>query len=128
MNNNYLTENVRENVFDRDNNICQYCGRYIAYDFRAWQGQVVLQVDHITPLRLGGTHDFENLCTCCSDCNNLKKHFPLDDYLRALLKANAEYLDQREQHFIDDDGFPVIIRPKGLRGLRGYLHYADLPH
>ena len=51
----------RRNVFARDGNRCQYCGR----DFPA----ALLSFDHVTPRSRGGKTEWENVVTCCLDCN-----------------------------------------------------------
>lgn len=51
-------------IFARDDFTCQYCG--------AKAPQVVLEIDHITPVCKGGTNDESNLITACRECNNGK--------------------------------------------------------
>lgn len=51
----------RRNIFARDGNRCQYCGkRYSTSD---------LSLDHITPRSQGGHSDWTNLVCCCLKCN-----------------------------------------------------------
>ena len=51
----------RFEVLKRDNFRCQYCWR---------NGKdVTLEVDHITPKSKWGNDDFNNLITCCRECN-----------------------------------------------------------
>lgn len=51
----------RFKVLERDNFRCQYCGK---------NGKdVSLEVDHIIPKAKGWTDDFDNLITCCRECN-----------------------------------------------------------
>lgn len=45
-------------VFERDNYRCRICGTTER-----------LSVDHVVPLHLGGTNEFENLQTLCLSCN-----------------------------------------------------------
>ena len=52
----------RMGVFSRDNFTCQYCG----------SRKQNLTLDHVHPRHLGGEHVWENLVTCCSDCNHKK--------------------------------------------------------
>lgn len=56
-----LSKRVRFEVLQRDNFTCQYCGRS--------KPDVVLHVDHITPVCEGGQNDLLNLVTACADCN-----------------------------------------------------------
>jgi hypothetical protein len=61
----YITLRVRYAVLERDGYRCRYCG--------AEATDAKLHVDHRMPVSKGGTNDFENLVTACSDCN-LGKH------------------------------------------------------
>ncbi len=54
----------RRNVFARDENRCQYCGR------RLTSGQ--LSLDHITPRSQGGPSTWENIVCACLPCNHRK--------------------------------------------------------
>ncbi len=51
----------RRNIFARDNNQCQYCGKkYPTSD---------LSLDHILPRSQGGGSSWENIVCACIDCN-----------------------------------------------------------
>ncbi len=51
----------RRNIFARDNNQCQYCGkRYATSD---------LSLDHVVPRSQGGLSTWENIVCACIDCN-----------------------------------------------------------
>lgn len=54
----------RENIYARDEHICQYCGR----EFPAKE----LTLDHVYPKSRGGDTDWENIVTCCKHCNQKK--------------------------------------------------------
>ena len=54
----------RENVFIRDNNTCQYCGKVF--------GKAMLTIDHVMPKSRGGTWEWRNTATACKPCNNRK--------------------------------------------------------
>ena len=51
----------RRNVFGRDSFSCQYCG--------AQPGTEELTYDHVLPRSRGGKTTWENIATCCWDCN-----------------------------------------------------------
>ena len=53
---------TRREVFARDRQRCQYCGR----------GHQDLTLDHVVPRRRGGTHVWENIVTACQPCNHRK--------------------------------------------------------
>ena len=52
----------RKNIFQRDNNSCQYCG----------QKNKKLSIDHVFPRSRGGTDNWENVITACLQCNVMK--------------------------------------------------------
>lgn len=54
----------RQNVYLRDNYTCQYCGRKFKYDD--------LTYDHIIPQCKGGKTTWDNITTCCKECNHKK--------------------------------------------------------
>lgn len=51
----------RRNIFARDNNRCQYCGRKFAMQD--------LSLDHITPRSQGGQSTWTNIVCACLRCN-----------------------------------------------------------
>jgi 5-methylcytosine-specific restriction endonuclease McrA len=55
---------TRHNIYQRDNNTCQYCGR--TFDRRD------LNLDHVIPRDLGGSTSWENLACSCKKCNARK--------------------------------------------------------
>jgi hypothetical protein len=54
----------RRNVYLRDENTCQYCGRV----FRDEE----LNLDHVVPRDVGGKTNWENIVTACIRCNSRK--------------------------------------------------------
>ncbi len=51
----------RRNIFARDNNICQYCGRKFPTN--------ELSLDHIIPRSQGGMSTWDNVVCACVGCN-----------------------------------------------------------
>ncbi|MFB3893860.1 MAG: HNH endonuclease [Phycisphaerae bacterium] len=51
----------RRNIFARDGNRCQYCGRKFP--------SPELSLDHIVPRSRGGDTSWTNIVCCCVDCN-----------------------------------------------------------
>jgi 5-methylcytosine-specific restriction endonuclease McrA len=54
----------RSNIYARDRHKCQYCGH------AAPTGD--LTFDHVVPVAQGGRKDWENIVTCCINCNRRK--------------------------------------------------------
>lgn len=54
----------RRNLFKRDHNTCQYCGRQVAGE--------LLTIDHVIPRSKGGESTWENCVLACTECNRRK--------------------------------------------------------
>lgn len=54
----------RKNIYARDRGMCQYCGK----DLKRQE----ITYDHIIPKSQGGDTSWENVVTCCLDCNSKK--------------------------------------------------------
>lgn len=55
---------TRHNVFERDKNTCQYCGKVFE--------RVDLNLDHVLPRDRGGQTTWENIVCSCIPCNTKK--------------------------------------------------------
>lgn len=84
-----LSKSVRFEVFKRDLFTCQYCG--------STPPKVVLEVDHIEPVALGGGDDEGNLITACFDCNRGKAARDLNVAPEPLNERAARMLEAEEQ-------------------------------
>jgi len=88
-----ISKKLRFEVFKRDSFTCQYCG--------AKAPDVLLHVDHITPVSKGGKNTLMNLVTACERCNLGKSNEPLDENTAvkksqtqaALLQARREQIE-----------------------------------
>lgn len=56
-----VSAKTRFDVFKRDGFACMYCG--------AHPPEVLLHLDHVHPVALGGSNDEDNLITSCERCN-----------------------------------------------------------
>lgn len=59
----------KRNIFRRDKNICQYCGKHVSRP----------TVDHVIPRSKGGDSCWENMVTACEACNKVKADKLLDE-------------------------------------------------
>jgi 5-methylcytosine-specific restriction endonuclease McrA len=55
---------TRHNIFERDKNLCQYCGKTFE--------RKDLNLDHVIPRDRGGPTTWENIVCSCIECNTLK--------------------------------------------------------
>lgn len=69
----------RTNIFARDGYKCQYCGD--KFDINE------LTYDHVTPRSQGGKTCWENIASCCSDCNLKKANRTPEQARMKLLKT-----------------------------------------
>lgn len=76
-----VTKRTRFEVLRRDQHTCQYCGEKAP--------DVVLQIDHVIPVSLGGDDKPSNLVTACKDCNSGKTSIPPDSPMVQSLSAEA---------------------------------------
>ncbi len=54
----------RKNIFARDKNRCQYCGKKVSTS--------ELSLDHVIPRTQGGTSNWKNIVCACTNCNKHK--------------------------------------------------------
>lgn len=103
----YLSLSVRlsrQNVFLRDHHICQYCYNKFS--------EKKLTIDHVIPLSKGGRHEWTNVVTACSQCNNRKgDKSPERANLRLLNRPEKpRWLPNRELE-LEDNILPSSWRP-----------------
>ena len=85
-----ISKKLRFEVFKRDSFTCQYCGKSAP--------DAVLHVDHIKPVKEGGTNDITNLVTACADCNLGKGARKLSDSSEVMkAKKQLDELNARRE-------------------------------
>mgnify|MGYP000870784366 CR=1 FL=1 len=100
-----LSKRTRFEVFKRDGFACIYCG--------AHPPAVILHVDHVVPVKEGGTNVLENLVTACAGCNGGKGAVPLSKRPKSL-KAIYEAEKEREAQIVGYQEFCIQrIRRQG---------------
>ena len=70
----------RRNIYSRDNNTCQYCGKQLPTD--------KLNIDHVHPKSRGGKNSWTNLVCSCFKCNTKKAGRTPDEANMKLIKKN----------------------------------------
>ena len=61
----------RKAVIERDNSTCYLCGQLVP--------ESQIHLDHVVPLKRGGSHTYDNLRVACQTCNLRKKDLLLSD-------------------------------------------------
>jgi 5-methylcytosine-specific restriction endonuclease McrA len=70
---------TRNNVFERDKNACQYCGKHFLRED--------LNLDHVIPRHSGGRTTWENIVCSCVSCNSRKANrLPHEAHMRLIRK------------------------------------------
>ena len=98
-----ISKRVRFEVFKRDAFTCQYCG--------ATPPKVILHLDHIHPVSLGGANDGDNLVTSCQACNLGKSDVPLSSVPKTLEDRAVEVAEREEQI----RGYNEVLRARAER-------------
>ena len=85
-----ISKSKREEVYQKYNGHCAYCGREIAYKD--------MQVDHFLPLRAWGiedtgTDDLDNLMPACRMCNHYKRANSLETFRRYIKEIPRKLRD-----------------------------------
>lgn len=96
----------RLSVWNKYNGYCAYCGKEISVKD--------MQVDHIIPVRNGGTDKIANLNPSCRRCNHYKRASSLESF-RKKLKTIHERI--RENYIVKvgiDYGIVEIIPFDGI--------------
>jgi len=69
---------TRRNIYKRDKNICQYCGKKFKTEN--------LNIDHIIPLSRGGKNTWSNVVCSCISCNLRKGNKTLSEVGMSLIR------------------------------------------
>jgi len=101
---------TRKNIYRRDNNTCQYCGRKLPTD--------QLNIDHVIPLSRGGKNTWENVVCSCIACNMRKGN-------RTLKEAGMRLI--RKPKKPDWKTFVKSSFPDDPR-LRGWKEFLDIAY
>ena len=86
---NYGTEILRKKEITQ---YCFYCGNKMAERKKT--------IDHIVPIKYGGSNCFSNLVICCTKCNTLKGKYTISKLIEQLYKR-YRFADELERIKID---------------------------
>lgn len=96
---------LRERVMQRASHCCEYCrtlDSYLPHDFT---------MDHLLPISMFGTNDFENLAYACFICNRLKsnKLKVFDSMLEIWVDLFNPRIHKWKEHFFWSEDATEII-------------------
>jgi len=106
---------TRRNLFRRDRNTCQYCGRKRPTED--------LSIDHVVPRARGGLATWENCVVACLRCNSVKGSRSLEECGLHLLRKPVEpppqmaftlHARQRKpswEHFVSEAYWNTELKP-----------------
>lgn len=84
-----LRQAERKLVFNKFGGRCAYCGIVLVRGFH---------IDHVVPLKKGGSCDMDNLYPSCRRCNSWKKTFDLEQF-REEIEAQTDRLLKRSPQY-----------------------------
>ncbi len=96
----------RFNVFARDKNTCQYCGRRLP--------RSELNLDHVVPRSKGGTSGWDNVVCSCFACNRKKGGLLLEETRMRLIKRPVQ-----------PEWTPFMIETFSFKRYREWLPYLS---
>ncbi len=89
----------KANVYYRDKGLCQYCTRSIT--------KAKATYDHVMPKSRGGLTNWNNIVTCCTDCNHRKDCRTPEEAAMALLNKPS-----RPSNMPVELSFMIAVRHK----------------
>lgn len=102
----------RDNIFLRDREQCQFCGRHIS-QLRTFE---ILTKDHVLPRSRGGRDTWENLVTACNTCNQKKRDRTPEEAGMPLLRVPFAPLRYQVPGAVVLQNKPREFPPRGRRG------------
>ncbi len=93
-----------EAVWHASKGLCKHCGVSLTRDDP--NAPTAFEIDHVKPLRDGGTNDIENLQAACKSCNFDRVHQPMSNR-----GANAQKTEDRRQKDIKESNDSFVVGP-----------------
>ncbi len=94
-----LNKSERLQIYNKCNHRCAYCGCGIEYKD--------MQVDHVKPLRIGGTDELSNMLPACRSCNHYKATLDVEGF-RKYIEGIPSRLDRDSIPFAVGKRFGVV--------------------
>jgi 5-methylcytosine-specific restriction endonuclease McrA len=87
-------DELRRDVYARENRRCFWCGRRVRLHWRGQQDREeppadAATLDRIIPASQGGTYRLDNLVCACHECNQKRGNMRADRFLRRTVESVA---------------------------------------
>lgn len=79
-----IPKKIRIALYEKYNHKCAYCGCDLEYKD--------MQVDHATPLRIGGADDISNYMPACRSCNHYKATLDVEGFRKYLSEIHKRLM------------------------------------
>lgn len=79
-----LSKTERQEIYNKCNGRCAYCGIEIEYKD--------MQVDHAKPLKIGGLDENENMLPACRSCNHYKATLDAEGFRKYLSEIHKRLM------------------------------------
>ena len=79
----WIRRDKRWSIYAKHEFTCAYCGKNL-------NDGIMLTLDHVTPIELGGSNDVTNLVACCWSCNAVKGQRSTRSFLAYLRKQGVD--------------------------------------
>ena len=79
-----IPKKIRIALYEKYNHKCAYCGCDLEYKD--------MQVDHATPLRIGGSDDVSNYMPACRSCNHYKSTLDIEGFRNYLSEIHKRLM------------------------------------
>lgn len=104
-----ISKTTRFEIFKRDKFVCQYCGRK--------PPEVILEIDHIIPVKENGDNTVSNLITSCFDCNRGKGAVKIDKICRDDITTLNKETKQKEEQLKEYYKYKSIMKARETRSV-----------
>lgn len=89
---------LRTRCAEAQNWRCCYCQKEMTLEAN---GSRRVTLEHVTPVSLGGTDDYDNCAAACSSCNNKRQNKPLDENGMIIeQKSSKDFLGKKVRRII----------------------------
>lgn len=89
---------IRTRCAEAQNWRCCYCQKEMTLEAK---GSRRVTLEHVTPVSMGGTDDYDNCAAACSSCNNKRQNKPLDENGKIIEdKSSKDFLGKKVRRII----------------------------